>query len=1355
MTLLHVYFALRNQHAFQRLLERDRSAHSGAPSTSAGRSWQRGGSLASALEVNAFDDLGRTVLHLACTSTEPASLEYVRMLLAHPTINVNFKDKESHWTALHRAIYAGNIEAAILLLKRADIDTAIKDIEGYTAFDLYNSTVRGAKPSPQNEVLADLFTWGANRNAALGLGDANDRVHPDQVVLLRKDAPVPTSRTLQERFGLVRVREVHMSKLHTVIVTNESRDNVRLCGFGSGGRLGHSSHTIYTPTTLTLPTSHAIVSVALGQDHTLALTSAGEVLSWGLNRFSQLGYVVEAGQGGSADELVQLTPRKVGHLKKEFIEGVATCKAASACWSEIDVWTWGVNGGQLGYSKTASPVQVLPRKVSVITQPVRGIVMSETAMVCLFVSGEVFCVWNGGVSKINFPAHGFPSEFSVYRPPQAVRGPTITKLVGCDDAFAALSSNGEVFTFAAPATSEGYAGATTKGQMMKPQRAWALRRQFSSVRDVDIGGDGTLVVCTQSGHVFVRSRNLKGTTSSGGSKPFKFQRIAHIQRSVSVCANSTGAFGALRVDYKPPPICVTGRGFTADMADILPYVHSGGTEVTAPIGLDAIIDADEDMEDSSTLDDVAEVAKLMDILHRHAKGEVRATSPSVHHGADLVACASADFSVPVHRLVLAARCAPIHNVLLGDLALRDKVTEVSVTFSSAAARYLHFTGVSPLTLLILLHYLYSDGILAIWDRQIGVAFEGYFVSLGIQVARIKTELVALARILELPHLALALQSLAKRTPKPSLCDDFRHLFEQAQLSGSLRKNTYADPLAPDVAIQLTDEIVYAHSVVLRARCPFFSAFFDDAEWTTRRKDASGVIDIYIKHFNWQVMQFVFRYICFGEENLFETLNFLDTVDEVVDFMFLIIAAAVSALFSIMNVASASLTLGDYQNELLLSRLVLLSSQVVLRYLDAHNACYLLVDAIHFNATDLAQSIEDYIAANMEMFLESGILDDLDTRVVRKLAEHVRLQQADKSPVSRSNKLANAAMEKHKDWLVLQDIPGPVVPKMQPAHKDSPKISPLVPTRRRSPLFRPTSLPQVTKQSEDQGDELFAMDDTEAVPPLELSPSKPTLTWKKNPSAPRTDLKSIMAEAERNTKKPPSPAIQRNAVPGTSKMTEAPGSSQEPSTRWKTDSSPISRRVPSDGAMKGIPTETGRSTGASPATGPQTMTMSPASSSVSQSRSGASRANMGAVITPVRQVPSSPGPSATPRKASNQSAWTLPPVQPIVQPTAPSVVPSSFAEIQKSQQMQGASKGKDKVSLREIQEQEEARQQEEGFLKWWAAEEERVRLETIAAQEEEQPPSQIGKGKGTRPSPRKPKPERRNKKPSGSSQHNRP
>jgi inhibitor of Bruton tyrosine kinase len=37
-------------------------------------------------------------------------------------------------------------------------------------------------------------------------------------------------------FEPLRVKDVSMARLHTGIVTDERRNNVRLCGYGTGGR---------------------------------------------------------------------------------------------------------------------------------------------------------------------------------------------------------------------------------------------------------------------------------------------------------------------------------------------------------------------------------------------------------------------------------------------------------------------------------------------------------------------------------------------------------------------------------------------------------------------------------------------------------------------------------------------------------------------------------------------------------------------------------------------------------------------------------------------------------------------------------------------------------------------------------------------------------------------------------------------------------------------------------------------------------------------------------------------------------------------------------------------------------------
>jgi ankyrin repeat protein len=136
MSRIHAYFASRNQLAFQRLLDSNveprQSLFAPGLSSSTGRSSTRS---SSSCDVNARDRMGRTVLHIACASLDPSAIDYVRLLLAHPALNVNLSDTESHWTALHRALYHGNIPAAYvmsLVLMSSDSETVTQNFTAPT-----------------------------------------------------------------------------------------------------------------------------------------------------------------------------------------------------------------------------------------------------------------------------------------------------------------------------------------------------------------------------------------------------------------------------------------------------------------------------------------------------------------------------------------------------------------------------------------------------------------------------------------------------------------------------------------------------------------------------------------------------------------------------------------------------------------------------------------------------------------------------------------------------------------------------------------------------------------------------------------------------------------------------------------------------------------------------------------------------------------------------------------------------------------------------------------------------------------------------------------------------------------------
>lgn len=105
---------------------------------------------------------------------------------------------------------------------------------------------------------------------------------------------------------------------------------------------------------------HSVIGIALGQDHTLAVTSGGYVLSWGNNRFSQLGYAFEPAEKpvGKDEQEIQVSPKRiVGSLKKEFVVGVAAGRMSSACWTADSLYTWGTNAGHLGESSRTFPAR--------------------------------------------------------------------------------------------------------------------------------------------------------------------------------------------------------------------------------------------------------------------------------------------------------------------------------------------------------------------------------------------------------------------------------------------------------------------------------------------------------------------------------------------------------------------------------------------------------------------------------------------------------------------------------------------------------------------------------------------------------------------------------------------------------------------------------------------------------------------------------------------------------------------------------------------------------------------------------------------------------------------------------------
>ena len=390
--------------------------------------------------------------------------------------------------------------------------------------------------------------------------------------------------------------------------------------------------------------------------------------------------------------------------------------------------------------------------------------------------------------------------------------------------------------------------------------------------------DGSIILCTESGHVFLRTRNPK--TAQSGTKAFKFRRISYIQRVESVCGNNMGAFAALRADFVPDPICLTGKLFNEDLTDLLPFWdHRPTWGRFFPTTDDSALDgADQEGETDSLGVDILCMRGLCDFLFPVSLEDPKSKIPEGTHkapGADIAIRVQKGPEVPAHRSILVTRSSVLACLLSGQTTVvRNSPSNVvikvlsgrSETHSRVAS--LTITGCHPISVLILLYYLYSDEVLAVWDPRVPQDVVDRMRVYGkVNPHQVQSELKDLAKILDLPLFVQSLQVVSKLTPEQSLVRDFARAFAamQDQVMREIHK--------PDVVLELADKTVYCHSGVLRARSEFFAALFGDEDWTRKRWTPEGTIVVDLRHMNWRPAEFVLRFLCAGEDGeMFDSLG---------------------------------------------------------------------------------------------------------------------------------------------------------------------------------------------------------------------------------------------------------------------------------------------------------------------------------------------------------------------------------------------------------------------------------------------------------------------------------------------------
>ncbi|KAI9114413.1 hypothetical protein K1719_014641 [Acacia pycnantha] len=263
-------------------------------------------------------------------------------------------------------------------------------------------------------------SWGRGEDGQLGHGDAEDRLFPTQLSSLD---------------GL-EIVSITCGADHT-IAYSESRMEVFSWGWGDFGRLGHgNSSDLFTPLPIKALQGLRIKQIACGDSHCLAVTTEGEVQSWGRNQNGQLGL------GTTEDSLVPQKIQTFQGLPIKMVAAGAEHSVAVTEHGELFGWGWG-RYGNLGLGDRSD--RLFPEKVSSVH--LKGDKMVTVACgwrhtISVSSSGGLYTY---GWSKYGQLGHGDFEDHLVPHNLQALSDKFISQISGGWRHSMAITSGGQLY----------------------------------------------------------------------------------------------------------------------------------------------------------------------------------------------------------------------------------------------------------------------------------------------------------------------------------------------------------------------------------------------------------------------------------------------------------------------------------------------------------------------------------------------------------------------------------------------------------------------------------------------------------------------------------------------------------------------------------------------------------------------------------------------------------------------------------------------------------------------------------------------------------------------------------------------
>ncbi|XP_049295397.1 probable E3 ubiquitin-protein ligase HERC2 [Anopheles funestus] len=268
-----------------------------------------------------------------------------------------------------------------------------------------------------------LYACGEGTNGRLGLGHNNNVPTPKQVPILSQ--------------YVVKKVAVHSGGKHAMALTLDGK--VFSWGEGEDGKLGHGNRlTLEKPKLIETLRTKRIRDIACGSSHSAAITSSGELYTWGLGEYGRLGH---------GDNCTQLKPKLVTALQDHRVVQVAcgSRDAQTLCLTEEGlVFSWGDGDfGKLG--RGGSEGCSIPHQVDRLNGV--GVMQIECGAqfsLALTKTGEV---WTWGKGDYYRLGHGTDQHVRKPTPIQGLRGKKVIHVAVGALHCLAVTDSGQVFAW--------------------------------------------------------------------------------------------------------------------------------------------------------------------------------------------------------------------------------------------------------------------------------------------------------------------------------------------------------------------------------------------------------------------------------------------------------------------------------------------------------------------------------------------------------------------------------------------------------------------------------------------------------------------------------------------------------------------------------------------------------------------------------------------------------------------------------------------------------------------------------------------------------------------------------------------